>query len=74
MIPSENRRVPSEYNEQEKAVLEYLQEKGSIKSKQVETLLNIKESRTRELLRQLLDNGVIERKGQGRSTYYTLAK
>jgi len=72
--PSENRRVPSEYNEQEKTLFEYLQENSSIKSKQVEILLNIKESRTRELLRQLVDNGVIERKGQGRNTYYTLAK
>lgn len=72
--PSENRRIPSDSNEQERAILEYIFENGSIKSKQVEEILNIKESRTRELLREMVEKGFIEKYGQGRSTFYTITK
>lgn len=72
--PSESRRIPSECNEQQKMVLEYIYENGSAKSKQIENLLQIKESRTRELLRGMVGKGYIEKKGQGRSTFYTIAK
>jgi len=72
--PSENRRIPSDSNEQERAILEYIFENGSIKSKQVEEILNIKESRTRELLREMVEKTYIEKQGQGRSTFYTIAK
>ncbi len=71
--PSENRRIPSDSNAQERAILEYIFENGSIKSKQVEEILNIKESRTRELLREMVEKAFIEKQGQGRSTFYTIA-
>ncbi|MGV8137298.1 MAG: ATP-binding protein [Mangrovibacterium sp.] len=70
--PSENRRIPSDCNEQERAILEYIFENGSIKSKQVEEILNIKESRSRELLRVMVEKKLIEKYGQGRSTFYTI--
>ncbi|MBN2596332.1 MAG: putative DNA binding domain-containing protein [Marinifilaceae bacterium] len=72
--PSENRRIPSDCNDQERTVIEYILEQGSIKSKEVENLLNIKESRTRELLRIMVDKSLVVKEGKGRSTYYTLAK
>ena len=67
-------RIPADCNEQEKVVLEYLLDNNSVKSNHVEKLLNIKDSRSRELLKQMVDKGFVERIGQGRSTYYTLAK
>lgn len=72
--PSENRRIPSDCNEQERTVFNYIDENGSIKSKQVEELLDIKESRARELLRIMVEKGFIEKLGQGRSTFYTIGK
>jgi ATP-dependent DNA helicase RecG len=72
--PSESRRVPSDCNEQEKEVMKFLFENESVRSKQVEDLLNIKESRTRELLRGMVEKGHIQRHGQGRSTFYTLTE
>lgn len=39
-------------------------------SKDVEKLLRIKESRTRELLKQMVEKGIISRLGSGRSTCY----
>jgi len=71
---SENRRIPFDCNEQEKEVMKFLFENESVRSKQVENLLNIKESRTRELLRGMVEKGHIEKHGQGRSTFYTPAK
>lgn len=73
-IPSENRRIPSDCNDQERTVIEYILKQGSIKSKEVENLLNIKESRTRELLRVMVDKSLVVKEGKGRSTYYTLPK
>ena len=72
--PSENRRIPSDCNEQERAILEYIFGNGSIKSKQVGEILNIKESRTRELLRVMVEKKLIEKYGQGRSTFYTIVE
>ena len=38
------------------------------------SLLKIKESRTRELLKQMVEKGLIVRLGRGRNTYYVLGK
>nr|WP_319272552.1 RNA-binding domain-containing protein [uncultured Draconibacterium sp.] len=72
--PSENRRISSDCNDQERTVIEYILKQGSIKSKEVENLLKIKESRTRELLRIMVDKSLVVKKGKGRSTYYALAE
>jgi len=68
--PSDNRRIPSDTTEQEKAILEYLLINQSITSKIVEELLNIKESRTRELLKQMVEKKYLLKQGQARGTYY----
>lgn len=73
-IPADSRQIPAVCNEQEKAVFEYLFENKSIRSKNVEELLNIKDSRARELIKQMVDKGYIEKHGQARSTVYTIAK
>ena len=70
--PADQRRIPADCNEQEKVILECIYNNGSIKSKDIEMLLNIKESRTRELLRKLVAKGYIEKQGKARSTFYTL--
>ena len=45
-----------------------------VRSKKVEELLNIKSSRSRELLKQMFDKSLIVREGQGRGTFYTISK
>ncbi len=59
---------------QEEKVIAYLEEHKKMVSKDVEGLLKIKESRTRELLKQMVEKGLIVRLGRGRSTYYVLEK
>ena len=68
--PSDNRRIPSDTMEQEKVILEYLLINQSITSKIVEELLNIKESRTRELLKQMVEKKYLLKQGKARGTYY----
>jgi DNA-binding MarR family transcriptional regulator len=55
---------------QESKVIQYINQNKRVVSKEVETLLNLKESRTRELLKSMVDRGLIKRLGRGRSTYY----
>ena len=57
---------------QEEKIIQYLDEHKRVVSKEVENLLGIKESRTRELLKSMVDRGLIERLGRGRSTYYVI--
>ena len=57
---------------QEEKIIAYLEEYNNIVSKDVEKLLRIKESRTRELLKQMVDKELIIRLGGGRSTYYKI--
>jgi predicted HTH transcriptional regulator len=66
-IPSETVGIPSET---EKLVLNYIQENGLIKREDVETLLNVKESRAREILRNMSQDGKIIKISSGRNTYY----
>ena len=59
---------------QEEQIIAYLEEHKQMISKDVEKLLRIKESRTRELLKQMVEKGLIVRLGRGRSTYYVLGR
>ncbi|CAA6800136.1 MAG: ATP-dependent DNA helicase [uncultured Sulfurovum sp.] len=59
---------------QEEKIITYLEEHKRMVSKDVEKLLRIKESRTRELLKKMVEKGIISRLGSGRSTYYVLGK
>ncbi|SFE96198.1 RNA-binding domain-containing protein [Thermophagus xiamenensis] len=71
-IPSEYRRILADCSEQEKTIILYILKNNKITSKSVENLINIKESRARELLRLMVSKNFIERHGKGKNTYYTL--
>lgn len=59
--------------EQEKAILKYLKLNDTITSKQVESLIDLKEARARRLLKQMTEKHLIAKLGSGRSTYYVIA-
>ncbi|MBN2280488.1 MAG: putative DNA binding domain-containing protein [Candidatus Marinimicrobia bacterium] len=69
----ENIENNPEISEQERIILKYLLKNNSIKSKDVEKLFNIKDSRARLILKQMVDKDYIEKQGKGRNTYYILA-
>jgi ATP-dependent DNA helicase RecG len=55
-------------------ILLYLLDKKKISRKEATELIGLKNTKTYEILTELLDENLIVKQGQGRSTYYTLAK
>ena len=59
--------VPSEA---ENLILNYIQENDLIRREDVEKILNVKESRAREILRNMSQDGKIIKINSGKNTYY----
>jgi len=85
--PSKSRKIADDYgrlrtitddygrlNESEKQLLLYLLDNKSITRKSAVELLNLQKTKTHEILASLVEKNLVARKGQGRNTYYTLAK
>ena len=65
------RRIPPNTNQQESVILKQLDQNGIITAAQVMHLLSVKERRAREILKQLSEKHLLEKRGSARSTYYT---
>ena len=61
-------------SENEQTILEYIQEHFKVTSKEVESLLILKEARARRILKEMVERELIVRLGSGRSTYYVLGE
>jgi len=61
-------------NEQEEKIVNFLIENKKINVNQVEQLLNLKERRAREILKKLVDKGILEKIGKTKGSYYILIK
>lgn len=73
-LDNENERRISDglATDYKKKVIDYLTKKSSITTKQAKKLLDMQDTRVKEIFHFLINDGLIERKGQGRSTYYEL--
>jgi ATP-dependent DNA helicase RecG len=60
-------------SENEQRILSYLEAQQMITSKTVESLVEVKEARARRILKEMVDKGLIEKRGSGRGTYYVRA-
>ena len=56
--------------EQEIVILDYLKEHNKITTSDVKRLFNLKDSRSVEILRKMVDKKLINKLGSGRNTYY----
>ena len=56
----------------DRIVLEYLQGNRRISRKEATTILELGETKIKELFNELIDRGFIQHVGAGRSTYYVL--
>jgi len=65
--PAENRLKPAE---QAKTILEYLKTNKTITKAQVKELLDIKDSRAKEIIKKMVDTNILIRLGSGKNTYY----
>lgn len=71
-----HRRIPpdTELSHEKQLIIDYITSNQQINSKQVEALLILKERRVREILSQMVETGLLVRKGSGPKTYYILNK
>lgn len=70
-VPEGAGGVPEEHlDEDKKKILDYLKEKGKIRRRDIEEILNVKERRARDVLKGMVDSGLLERHGKGANTYY----
>ena len=56
--------------EQEIVILDYLKENNKITTSEVKRLLNLKDSRSVEILRKMVDKRLINKLGSCKNTYY----
>jgi ATP-dependent DNA helicase RecG len=59
---------------EEKKILLYLLDNEKITKREAANLINAKETKTKEVLKNLVEKNLIQREGKGRSTYYVLKK
>ena len=71
-VPDDTGRYRTIPSEQAELIRNYLQERERITAKEVENLLKIKKSWTREILKKLIEQKIISRKGSGPKIYYVL--
>ena len=57
---------------QQNSIIQFAKETGSIKPRQVEELLGVKQRRARRILGELVNMGILERQGAYKSTVYVL--
>jgi len=75
--PTKNRRKTDEKiinTKQEKQVEEFLKEKSIITSKDVEKMFNLKNTRAKEILTNMIKKGLIVKKGETKGSYYIFKK
>lgn len=75
--PTKNRRKTDEKiinTKQEKQVKEFLKEKSIITSKDVEKMFNLKNTRAKEILTNMIKKGLIVKKGETKGSYYIFKK
>ena len=66
-------KVREKLNENQKMIVEYTERHGKITNKEVQKLLNVKESRSLKILRELTDKGLLRKEGKSKGTYYVLS-
>jgi ATP-dependent DNA helicase RecG len=69
-----NDRLQPITTDYDRIILEYLQENRRITRKEATGILELRETKIKELFNELIDRGLIQRVGAGRSTYYVLEK
>ena len=56
----------------QKKIIQYIEEKGVITNREVQNLLNVKDSRALKVLKEMVEVGVLKKEGKLRGTCYKL--
>ncbi len=69
---SDNNRLRPITTDYDRIILEHIEKNKQITRKEAKNILDLGETKIKELFNELIDKGLIERVGAGRSTYYVL--
>lgn len=69
-----NDRLQPITTDYDRLILEYLEKNRRITRKKAKSILELGETKVKELFNELIDRGLIQRVGAGRGTYYILKK
>jgi len=70
--PTENRPKKNDFSDQENMILKYLKTKHKITKIAIMDLLQVKETRAKEIISKLIDKKILVKIGNGRSSAYSL--
>lgn len=56
----------------QKKIIQYIEERGAITNKEVQNLLNVKDSRALKVLKEMVEAGILKKEGKLRGSYYKL--
>ena len=59
-------------NDNHKKIIQYIEKKGLITNREVQNLLNVKDSRALKILREMVEAGVLKKEGELRGSCYKL--
>ena len=66
------RKSTDKSNDNNKKIIQYIEERGRITNKEVQDLLNVKDSRALKILKELVEAGVLKKEGKLKGSYYIL--
>ena len=66
------RKSTDKLNDSYKKIIQYTDEKGTITNKEVQNLLNVKDSRALKILKELVEIGILKKEGKFKGSYYKL--
>jgi ATP-dependent DNA helicase RecG len=73
-VPDNAIKVPDSLTSQESDVISHIDQQGSITAADVERLLSVKERRARKVIQDMIQKGLLEKRGGSRSTFYVRAR
>lgn len=59
-------------NDNQKKIIQHIEERGAITNKEVQNLLNVKDSRALKILKEMVVAGVLKKEGKLKGSYYKL--
>jgi len=73
-VTTENDRLATENDrlDLDEKIIEYLKNNKKITKKTLKEILNVKDTKAKKVLNEMIDKNVLKREGAGRSTYYIL--
>jgi len=66
------RKSTDKSNDNYKKIIQYIEERGAITNKEVQDLLNVKDSRALKILKELVEAEVLKKEGKLKGSYYKL--